>query len=94
MPHGRRNTIPAQEEKPVMVRLAIAFVSALASVVASAQDSSSGQSHMSAVAGVNGTQPFLFDGRMRGDGVRKGTLTDDHHPELGAIVMPSPPKRE
>jgi hypothetical protein len=42
-------------------------------------------------------QPFLFDGRMRGDGARQGALSDNHHPNAGAIVVPpkaSPPGRE
>ena len=50
-----------------------------------------------AVASANGTQPFLFDGRMRGDGVGQGALADDHHPNAGAIVVPpkaSQPGRE
>jgi hypothetical protein len=71
----------AQEEKPVMSRLAIAFVLALAAVAANAQDTKSGQSQTPAVAGANGTRPFLFDGRMPGDGVRQRALSDDHHPQ-------------
>ena len=79
-----------------MSRLAIAFVSALAATAPNAQDTKSGQSHAPAVAGANGTRPFLFDGRMPGDGVR-GALADDHHPNAGAIVVPpkaSQPGRE
>jgi hypothetical protein len=37
------------------------------------------------------------DGRMPGDGVRRGTITDDHHFNAGTIVMPpkaSQPARE
>ena len=78
-----------------MSRLAIAFVLVLAVTSANAQDTKSEQSQTPAVAGTNGTRPFLFDGRMRGDGVRQGTLADDHH--AGAIVMPpkaSQPERE
>lgn len=71
-----------------MSKLVIAFVLALAATAVNAQDTKSGQSHTPAVAGANGTQPFLFDGRMRGDGVRQGTLADDRHPNAGAIVMP------
>ena len=71
-----------------MSRLAIAFVLALAATAAHAQDTKSGQSHTPAVASANGTPPFLFDGRMRGDGVRQGALADDHHPDAGAIVVP------
>src|SRR3984893_11404091 len=78
----------AQEEMPVMSRLAIAFMLALAATAANAQDTKSGQSHTLAVASANGTPPFLFDGRMRGDGVRQGALADDHHPDAGAIVVP------
>jgi hypothetical protein len=80
-----------------MSRLAIALVLALAATAANAQDTKSGQSHTSAVASANGTRPFLFDGRMPGDGVRQRALTEDHHPNAGAIVMPpkaSQPGRE
>ena len=67
-----------------MSKLAIALV--LAATAANAQDTKSG--HTPAVASANGTPPFLFDGRMRGDGVRQGALADDHHPDAGAIVVP------
>ena len=71
-----------------MSRLAIAFVLALAATAVNAQDTKSGQSDTSAVAGANGTRPFLFDGRMRGDGARQGTPAKDHHPNAGAVVVP------
>jgi L-serine deaminase len=72
-----------------MSRLAIAFALALVATGTNAQNAKSGQSDTPAVAGANGTRPFLFDGRMSGDGgVRQGALTDDHHPNAGAIVMP------
>ena len=77
-----------QEEKPVMSRLAIALVVALAATGANVQHAKSGQSDTPAVASSNGTRPFLFDGRMSGDGVRRGAVTDDHHPNAGAIVVP------
>ena len=80
-----------------MSRLAIAFVLALGATVANAQDTTSGQSRMPPVADANGTQPFLFDGRMRGDGVRQGAPANDHHPNSGAIVVQpktTPPGRE
>lgn len=48
----------AQEGNPVMRRLAIAFVLALAATAANAQGTKSGQSHTPAVAGANGTRPF------------------------------------
>src|SRR5262245_56767992 len=78
----------AQEENPVVLRLAIAFVLAQAATAAGAQDTKLGQSQTPTVVGANGTRPFLFDGRMRGDGVRQGALADDHHPNAGAIVAP------
>jgi hypothetical protein len=65
----------AQEENPVVLRLAIAFVLAQAAT-AGAQDTKSGQSQTPTVVGANGTRPFLFDGRMRGDGVRRRALAD------------------
>ncbi len=80
-----------------MLRLAIAFVLALAATAANAQDTKSGQPDTPPVASANGTRPFLFDGRMPGDGVRRRALADDHHPNAGAIVVPpkaSQPARE
>jgi hypothetical protein len=80
-----------------MSRLAISFVLALAATAANAQDTRSEQSQTPAVTNANATRPFLFDGRMPGDGVRQGAPTDDHHPNAGAIVMPpkaSQPGRE
>ena len=74
-----------------MSRLAIAFVLALASVAANAQDTKSEQSQTPGVAsGNDGLRPFLFDGRMPGDGARgrQGSLADDRHPNAGAIVVP------
>jgi hypothetical protein len=76
-----------------MSRLAIAFVLALAATTANAQDNKSGQSQTPAVASANGTRPFLFDGRMLGDGVRQDALADDHHPNAGTIVMPPKAKQ-
>jgi hypothetical protein len=93
----RRALVPCAEEEPVMSRLAIAFVLSLAATAANAQDTKSEQSQTPAVASANGTRPFLFDGRMPGDGVRQGEPADDHHPNAGAIVMPpkaSQPERE
>jgi hypothetical protein len=69
------------------MRLAIAFVLTLAATAANAQDSSSGPSRTQAVTGTTGTRPFLFDGRMRGDGVRQGAPTGGHHLNSGAIVV-------
>ena len=71
-----------------MSRLAITFVLALAATAANAQDTKSGQSQTPAVAGGYGTRPFLFDGRMPGDGVPRGARADDRHPTAGAIVVP------
>jgi len=80
-----------------MSRLVIAFVLALAATAANAQDTKSEKSQTPAVAGVNETRPFLFDARMSGDGVRRGALPEDPHPNAGAIVVPpkaSQPGRE
>jgi hypothetical protein len=104
LPDGDRNWVDiparwsrAQEEKPLVSRLAIAFVLALAATAANARDTKSGQSQTPAAVSANGTRPFLFDGRMPGDGVRQGALADVHHPNAGAIVVPpkaSQPGRE
>ena len=81
-----------------MSRLAIAFVLGVAATAANAQDTKSGQSHTPAVASANGTRPFLFDGRMPGDGSRQQrAVADENHPSAGAIVVPpkaSQPERE
>ncbi|MBA2403020.1 MAG: hypothetical protein H0V72_30850 [Bradyrhizobium sp.] len=69
-----------------MSRLAIALVLALAATAANAKDTKSEQSPTPAVAGANKTRPFLFDGRMHGDGVRQRAPADDRHPNAGAIV--------
>ena len=79
------------------MRLAITCVLALVATAANALDTRSEQSLTPAVAGTNETRPFLFDGRMRGDGVRRRALADHHHPNAGAIVVPpktSQPGRE
>ncbi|SFH67328.1 hypothetical protein SAMN05216525_101210 [Bradyrhizobium sp. Gha] len=65
---------------------AIALVLVVAATAANAQDAQSGQVQTPAPAGANGTRPFLFDGRMKGDGDRQRAPTNDHR---GAIVMPS-----
>lgn len=79
-----------------MSRLAIGFVLALAATAANAQDARSRQSHAPAPSSTNGpqpgtrvhgTQPFLFDGRMKGDGVPRGVHVDNRHPNAGAIVV-------
>ena len=71
-----------------MLRLAIAFVLALAATAANALDTKSGQPHTPAVGSTDGTRPFLFDGRLPGDGVRRGTIDEDHRPNAGVIVVP------
>jgi hypothetical protein len=71
-----------------MSRLAIAFVSALAAATANAQGTRSEQSQAPAAAGPDGTRPFLFDGRMKGDGDRQRALVDHRRSNGGAIVMP------
>ena len=70
-----------------MSRLATAFVLALAATAANAQDTTSGQSRTPDVASTYGTQPFHFDGRMRGDGVRQRAPADNHHPNAGTIIV-------
>jgi hypothetical protein len=71
-----------------MPRLAIAFVLVLTATAVYAQDNQSEQSQTPAVASANGSRPFLFDGPMKGDGVRQGALADDHHFNAGAVVVP------
>jgi hypothetical protein len=86
----------AREEKPVMSRLAIALMLALAATTADAQPRSE-PSQPPAVAGENGLRPFLFVGRMPGDGARQRAAAGEKHRNAGAIVMPrtaSQPERE
>ena len=103
LPDGDRNcagtaaALFRAKEKPVMSSAAIAFVLVLAATAANAQATRSGQSHTPAVASADETRPFLFDGRMRGDGARQRTRADDRHPNAGAVVLPpkaSQPERE
>ncbi len=79
-----------------MSRLAIAFVLVLAATAANAQETRSGQSPAPAADSADGQRPFLFDGRMRGDGARQRARVDGRHPGAGAIVVPpnagSPPR--
>jgi hypothetical protein len=56
-----------------MSRLATVFVLVLAATAADAQDTKSEQTQTPAVASAKGTRPFLFDGRMPGDGARQGS---------------------
>lgn len=79
---------PRALEKPIISRLAVALVLALAATAANAQDGKSGPSQTPPAPGVDGTRPFLFEGRMKNDGVRREASTDDRHPSAGAIVMP------
>ena len=71
-----------------MSRSAIALVLALAATGVNAQDTKSGPSDAPAVASTNEPRPFLFDGRMIGDGARQRATTGDHHSSAGTIVMP------
>jgi hypothetical protein len=80
-----------------MSRPAIAFVLALAATAADAQDTKFEQSLAPAVASGKGLRPFLFDGRMPGDGSRQRAVADENLPNAGAIVVPpkaSQPERE
>ncbi|WP_414472872.1 hypothetical protein [Microvirga sp. M2] len=71
-----------------MSRLAIAVALALAATTSSAQNAPSGQSQAPAAPSTNGTRPFLFDGRMKGDGIRQEKQMGNRHPNTGAIIVP------
>ena len=75
-----------------MSRLVIAFMIALAATAANAQNTKTEHSQTPTVANANEARPFLFDGRMKGDGDRQRVLTDDHHSNAGAVVMPAKSK--
>ena len=70
-----------------MSRLAIAFILALTTTAAIAQVGALGQSRTPVVTSANGTQPFLFDGRMRGDGARPVPPPHERHSNAGTIVV-------
>ncbi|UVF22219.1 hypothetical protein HPT29_026390 (plasmid) [Microvirga terrae] len=69
-----------------MSRLVVVFALTLAATTATAQDASSRQSQAPAATSTNGTQAFLFDGRMKGDGVQQREQVEKRHPNAGAIV--------
>lgn len=69
-----------------MSRLAIALLAALAATAAHAQATRSEPSQPP--AGVNDTRPFLFDGRMKGDGDRQRAPVGYQRLNGGAVVMP------
>jgi hypothetical protein len=80
-----------------MSRLVVVFALALAATTAIAQGAPSRQSQAPAATSTNGTQPFLFDGRMKGDGVRRREQVENRHPIAGAIIVPpkaSQPERK
>jgi hypothetical protein len=81
-----------------MSRLVIAVGLALAATAAYAQDTKSEQSQTPAATRASGTQPSLFDGRMKDDRVWQRAPADDHYPNGGAIVMPpkasQPPQKQ
>jgi hypothetical protein len=65
-----------------MSKLAIVLVSAFAVTLATAQDTASGQRRGPATTSTYETHLFLFDGPMRGDGIR--------HRSQPTIVTPTP----
>ena len=67
--------------------LAVATALALSATAANAQNAPSKPSQAPAAASTNGTQPFLFDGRMKGDGARRRERVDNRHPNAGAIIV-------
>jgi len=70
-----------------MSRLAIAVALALAATTASAQNAPSGQLQAPTATSTKEAQPFLFDGRMKGDGVRRREQVENRHPNAGAIIV-------
>jgi tRNA A37 threonylcarbamoyladenosine synthetase subunit TsaC/SUA5/YrdC len=83
----RRADPVREEEKPIMLRLVAPFALALAATTATAQNAPPRQSQAPAATSTNGTQPFLFDGRMKGDGARREEQVDNRHPNAGAIIV-------
>lgn len=71
-----------------MSRLAIAFLAALAATAANAQTQS-----QTPLVTTDGSRPFLFDGRMKGDGERQPARVNDHRSNAGAVVMPAQAKQ-
>jgi hypothetical protein len=80
-----------------MLRLVVPFALALAATTASAQNAPSGQSQAPTATSTKETQPFLFDGRMKSDGIRQDKQVENRHPNAGAIIVPpkaSQPERK
>jgi hypothetical protein len=75
----------AQEESP-MSRLATAFLLTFAAAAANGQDTKSQQPQAPATTSADEGRPFLFDGRMVGDGRRQNAPAGNKHPNAGAIV--------
>lgn len=81
-----------------MSRSAIAFALVLAAAAANAQDTKQaaardttpGPSRLPAVASTDETKPFLFDGRMKGDGVPQRAPAGDRHPNSGGAIVVQP----
>jgi len=71
----------------------MALALALAATAANAQDARL-DNRAPAATSANGTRPFLFDGRMRGDGTRQGAPANNRHPATGNIVVPPQPAHE
>ena len=69
-----------------MLRLATAFLLTLATATASAQDTKSRQPQAPATTSADETRPFLFDGRMIGDGRRHIEPAGNKHPNAGAVI--------
>ena len=88
---------PVREMKELVVsKFAITFVLSLAATAVNAQEVS-GKSPMAGIASVDGTRPFLFDGRMRGDGARLAPSANARHPNAGTLIVQpkaSQPDRE
>jgi hypothetical protein len=68
-----------------MSRVVIACAFALAATPCSAQEASSDRP----VPGTSVTdgRPFLFDGRMKADGIRHGTQADHRRRNSGVVVV-------
>lgn len=70
-----------------MTRLIVALAVVLAASAALAQETRSDQPRQPAMAGVSDTRPFLFDGRMRGDGHRDRALPAGQASSAGAVTI-------
>lgn len=77
----------------VMVRMVIAVALALAATASYAQVTTPSTTSPTVSPSTAEAKPFLFDGRMKGDGARKGAFADVRQPSPSAPVDRAKPNQ-